>query len=401
MAIKKWIEGSPALMRMPLKVQGSRFFSPVFVLVATFVAAYVPTMYTVMTSHVPVISALKEPDVVGGLMGLLFSVVLSIGEAYHHQIKEALDQLNRKIEAQSHGYRVQEAYLKAKDGPFAPLFGELAELRLKAIHSDLANMESDPPFYEARQNDPVKEYVDIFVQLMLKIIQPGSEFRVVTTEVIWSPDSFGGPDRRYLLANHTAAKERKIKIDRIFMVQSDDKLRENPKMAQRILETLRDHRRTFKEDSLRSDISVYRAESDLDYHSFFRSPSNNFALWKVSKDHTICTVVEYHYVLEQGYRISGFKFTPDPLLIKEKSAVFEDLHNRAVSLQEYIGDLEKLIGESGKPKPESAAAVGSESTLANQPQGPGAHQPMNGGAEGEGEAARGAGGGPDGDGPLQ
>src|SRR4029079_16537003 len=129
---------------------------------------------------------LKKPDVVGGIMGLLFTVLLVIGDANHVSTKECLDMLNRKIEAQGHGSRLDEAYIKAMEGPFSPLFGNLAEIRIRKLHTDLADMMRDHPFYLVRPSDPVKEYVDIFVELMLHIIQEESEFRVVTTEFIWS-----------------------------------------------------------------------------------------------------------------------------------------------------------------------------------------------------------------------
>ena len=337
------------------KIKSRVSSSPVFILGATFIAAYIPTVYAVIAHGEDPVSALRKPDVVGGLMGLLFSVLLSIGESNYLKIKESLDTLNKKIEAQSHGNRLQEAYLKAKEGPFSPLFGELAELRLKAIHSDLANMKDEVPFYEVRQNDPVKEYVDIFVQLMLKIIQPESEFRVVTTELIWSRDSFGGPDRRYLLANYIAAKERQVRINRIFMVVGRETLRRDLDRAKGLLETLRDHARTFSDSSLKAELSVYEVESDTDYHSFFKNPSNNFALWKVSEGHEICTVVEYTYLFSSEYRISGCKFASDPLLVREKNAVFENLSQRSISLREYIEVLERLVAEVETPQLKEAS----------------------------------------------
>lgn len=177
---------------------------------------------------------------------------------------------------------------------------------------------------------------------MLDIIHQESEFRVVTTEVIWSPNGFGGPDRRYLLANYIAAKERKVKIKRVFVVDQRENVLKHPERAQKFLDMLRDHERTFADESLDADLRVYEVESVADYHSFYRNPSNNFAIWNVSAKEEICTVVEYTHTLE-GYQISGFKFASDPMLIKEKSAVFDNLHQRAKDLREYIRFLESLV----------------------------------------------------------
>jgi len=316
-----------------------KLLSPGFILVVTFISAYVPTIYSVLTSESPGLAAFKKPDLLAGLMGFLFSVLLTLGETYYRKVNESIEQLVKKIDAQSRGNKLQEAFLKAKEGPYSPLFGKLAERRLDRIQSNLEDMMRDLPFYDVRQTDPVKEYVDIFVQLMIDIIHPESEFRVVTTEVIWSPNGFGSPDRRYLLANFVAAKERKVKLKRVFMVDQRGKLLQNRKRAEMTLRMLRDHERTFSEPGVNVDFAVYEAESDEDYESFFRSPSNSFALWNVSEKHQICTVVEYARTAD-GYSISGFKFASDPMLIKEKGAVYEDLRARAKPLRDYLQILE-------------------------------------------------------------
>jgi hypothetical protein len=326
-----------------------------FILGMTFISTYVPTIFAALAAgrNTSLVDLLKKPDVVGGLMGLLFSTLLVIGDANHLSTTDSLDTLNKKIEAQSHGNRLDEAYIKAMEGPFSPLFGNLAKMRLRKIHADLENMRADPPFYWVRQNDPVKEYVDIFVELMLHIIRPESDFRVVTTELIWSRDSFGGPDRRYLLANYRASKDRKIKIKRIFIVQGSEKLMANLDQAKMLLETLRDHERTLGEPKLGADLAVYEVESDADYHSFFRNPSNNFALWDVSEGNTICTVVEYTPGFSPKlYGISGFRFDSDKSLIEEKSIFFDNLRGRAMDLRKYIELLGEVIDkEAGRAQP--------------------------------------------------
>lgn len=319
------------------------------ILASTFILAYIPTLYTVLTSDdvKDPIAALKRPDVVGGLIGFVFSVLLTIGESHSRIVNESIDSLNRKIDAQSKGNKLQEAFLKAKEGPYSSLFGKLAERRLERIQSDLDDMKKDLPFYEVRQNDPVKEYVDIFVQLMMDIIHQGSEFRVVTTEVIWSPSGFGGPNGRYLLANYVAAKQRQVKLKRIFMAPQMEELKKSPNRAKELLNALSEHKKIFLEqkDEIDVDFSVYEAESDADYHGFFKHPSNNFALWNVSATDRLCTVVEYTHTLNNAYAISGFKFSSEPMLIKEKSAVFENLHKRSKPLSEYIQLLEAFLKE--------------------------------------------------------
>jgi hypothetical protein len=317
------------------------------VVIATFAAAYVPAVISVAMSKTPDIGALRKPDAIGGLMGFLFTVLLAIGEKNYGAISEDLVLLNNKVTALSHAKELEERLTAAKSGPYAPLFGKLTEGRIERLLTDLQSMVNEHPFYLVRRSNPVQEYIDIFVHLMNNIIQPGDEFRVITNDFIWSSDSFGGPDRRYLLANKEAAK-RGVRITRVFTFESKE---HDVQYLRSVLAILKDHRDTLCYPGSQVDLAVYEIESKAAYLDMLKTPSSNFALWNVSESAQVCTVVEYLYGNDGKYSISGVKFDTNPMLIKDKNAAFSYFREHAISIENYIAKLEALITKEAGRQP--------------------------------------------------
>jgi hypothetical protein len=244
-----------------------------------------------------------------------------------------------------------DQYEAVKSGPYAALFGSLAKRRIEDLLSDLQNMTGGRPCYKVLQLDPVQHYIEIFVQLMRGIIREKSEFCVVTNELIWAKNSFGSPDRRYLNANVAAARERHVKIRRIFVMEEPEELSRNRDRAKATLDMLRQHEDAFKD--LDVEMKVYRTPSKTDYGAHFAvndesvSGSNNFAIWEVGANREICTLVEYKASEDKGYKINSIKFDSDPELINEKKLVFKHMKENSVELRDFINALKLFLERPG------------------------------------------------------
>lgn len=342
--------GNPILRY--LRRTGSGTLSWFLVLFCTGAGFYLPTMLGETVT--------QTNRVLGTLSGFLFSVLLALGQRSYHKLTETLDALGQKITAQWHSIELQEAYLRANEGPYAPLFGRLAKSRLDRIHNELRDMRETTPSYLVRRRDPVEEFIEIFVDMMTEIIHEGSEFKVVTSERIWANDSFGEPSQRYLLANKNAASHRNIKIRRIFAIvaQKGGELTEQAGLAERrsrleyLRDTLKKHRQVLEPDGTRVDLAVYEFSDEKEYHNFFRSPSNNFAIWKVSAVDEVCTVVDYELSSAGEYLIRGFRFETDKNLIHGKTLIWDHLRSQSVEIGEYITTLEgriRVLPSSAQP----------------------------------------------------
>lgn len=244
-------------------------------------------------------------------------------------------------------------YSMVQSGHYATLFGSLAEEKIHDLENDLQQMTGPRPSYRILQLDPVQYYIKTFVQLMREIILENSEFCVVTNELIWAKNSFGRPDKRYLKANVAAAKDRGIKIRRIFVIESPTELRKDPGRTKEILKMLGEHEEAFK--GIKDvEMLVYCPRSDEEYALHFGvrddldlDGSDNFAIWKVKADKEICTLVEYKPAGDgKGYRINSIRFDSSPEVIKDKKFVFDDMRSRAMSLREFINAVEEPLAQA-------------------------------------------------------
>jgi hypothetical protein len=256
-----------------------------------------------------------------------------------------------RIPVQDGADALLDQYEAVKSGPYAALFGSLAKRRIEDLLGDLQNMTGGRPYYKVLQLDPVQHYIEIFVQLMRGIILEGSEFCVVTNELIWAKNSFGSPDRRYLNANVAATRERHVKIRRIFVMEEPKELSSNRERANAALKMLKEHEDAFKD--LEVDMCVYCPSSRDDYSAHFAvkddshsGRSDNFAIWKVGADREVCTLVEYKALEDRGYRINSIKFDSDPDLIKDKKFTFNYMLGHAVPLRAFINALELFVERS-------------------------------------------------------
>ncbi len=317
-------------------------------LLGTFAAAYLPHIVNFRElGNLTPAEILQQPDWLAGLLGFIFSISLTLGTSYYHRIHDQIAELNRKIDAQGEGQRVHEAYLRAHTGNYADLFGKLAKARIARLHKDLKGMARDQPYYVAQQNNPAKEFVDIFVRLMMDILEEGNEFRVISNLPVWAADNFGGADRRYLLANLKAAQERGIKITRIYALDPVDKIAADAQSAELILQTLEDHQATLGKGK-NIDLLVCPFRSEEEHQSHFEEPSGNFALWRVAGKHPMCILVNYARNHAGQHRIDDILFTSSKELFWEKEVVFEDKKKRAIPLPSFIAELDAKLHE--KPK---------------------------------------------------
>jgi hypothetical protein len=237
------------------------------------------------------------------------------------------------------------AYEAVKSGPYAAFFGNLARRKVDDLLKDFRNMAGDRAFYEVIQIDPVQHYISIFVDLMRRIILPGSEFSVVTNELIWAKDSFGNPDRRYLDANVVAAKTRGVKISRIFIAEDRESLLKNRGKAEEMLKMLRDHEEAFR-GVADVDLKGYFCSSREEYRAHFDKRRDNFAIWKADADTEICTLVQYGLLEDGQYKINSIAFDSNRELISEKRETFRVLHEKATRVGNFIKDLELIIRQA-------------------------------------------------------
>jgi hypothetical protein len=249
------------------------------------------------------------------------------------------------VPAQDGANALLDAYEEVKKGRYAAFFGNLAKRKIDDLLKDLRNMAGDRAFYEVIQIDPVQHYISIFVDLMYRIILPGSEFSVVTNELIWAKDSFGNPDRRYLDANVVAAKTRGVKISRVFIAEDRESLLRNREKAEEMLKMLRDHEEAFR-GVVDVDLKGYFCSSREEYRAHFDKRRDNFAIWKPDADTEICTLVQYRLLEDGQYKINSITFDSNRELISEKRETFRVLHEKATRVGNFIKDLELIIRQA-------------------------------------------------------
>lgn len=319
----------------------------ILTLVIGFFITYLPTIKT--HGLTGFLSFLEDPDPVGLAVSLILTCLVALETFLYENTQVQLEELNlnleklrREIDVKARGLQVLNPYFKAKNGKYSELFGRLADFGLQRLQKDLEGMLGDKPEYSLRLNDPALEYIEIFVQIMMGLMDEGSSFDVITNEVVWSKDNFGH-GRRYLLANAAAVKERGITIRRVFFIPPAKYLEQNSEQARQLLDKLNEHNDVLGNYKT-VQLSVYQTRNEEEFFEHFEGIGNNFALWKVSGEE-ICTFVEYKQSPSNHPRISGITFRADTDFIKEKHGIFSKIHERTIPLNEYLEKLTTLLGE--------------------------------------------------------
>jgi hypothetical protein len=230
--------------------------------------------------------------------------------------------------------------LLQSDRPEERFLGRAAQIVMERVNDELREM-----FYQRkchlRAIIPTKEYIETWVRLMEGLISESGNVDFVTNLVIWSKSYMMRDGSYYLNMNVDSARDKGLKIRRIFVVPDDQAMLSDEDLRRSSIETFEAYSALTR---LQEGVEtlVYKTNSRFEYESHFNTggDSKNFGIWKDQKMEICCVV---RYLPGRVNDIEEIEFTIDRNVIAQKRATFAHLWaQKNLSVEEYLNHLRRM-----------------------------------------------------------